>query len=241
MNCTPPLSSQNHFYILSVDSISNEIEKPVETKVVQNSESHSVPRTSRPNWECRLPSPFIVNVLDETEDRRRSLNLKIELQTTDTGEVKFVKALLDSGATGMFIDRDYVKTNGLSTRTLSHPIPVRNIDKTLNEVGSVHEVVELILRYKNHSEKAFFAVTSLGKQNVIMGHSWLQKHSPDIDWVTRYVKMSRCSGRCCSGCRDEIREERRTQKVEARHIYTCSEGDLPALLPDNEDDDEVDS
>jgi hypothetical protein len=115
----------------------------------------------------------------------------------------------------MFIDRDYVKTNKLSTRTLSHPIPVRNIDRTLNEASSVHEVVELILRYRNHSEKAFFTVTNLGKQNVIMGHSWLQKHNPDIDWVTGDVKMSRCSGRCCSSCRDEIREERRTRKIEA--------------------------
>jgi hypothetical protein len=126
VNCTPPLSSQNQFSILSVDSISDEIEEPVKPKVVQTSESYSVPRTPRPNWERRLPSPFIVSVLDETEDRRRSLTLKIELQTTDTGEVKSVKALLDSGATGMFINRDYVKTNKLSTRTLSHPIPVRN-------------------------------------------------------------------------------------------------------------------
>jgi hypothetical protein len=174
VNRTPPLSSRNRFSILSIDSIP-EIEEPVETKVVQSSESHPVLRTFRPNWEHRLPSSFVVSVLDETEDRRRSLTLKIELQTTDTGEVKSVKALLDSGATGMFIDRDYVKTNGLSTRTLSHPIPVRNVDGTLNEAGSVHEVVELILRYKNHSEKAFFAVTGLGKQNVIMGHSCIRK------------------------------------------------------------------
>jgi hypothetical protein len=102
-------------------------------------------------------------------------------------------------------------------------------------------VVELILRYKNHSEKAFFAVTSLGKQKIIMGHSWLQKHNPDIDWVTGDVKMSCCSGRRCSGCRDEIREERRTRKIEARRLSTCSEGDLPALIPDDEDNDEVDS
>ena len=44
-----------------------------------------------------------------------SLKLKVELEATDTGEVKSVSALLDSGATGMFIDRDYVKNNRLST------------------------------------------------------------------------------------------------------------------------------
>ena len=70
------------------------------------------------------------------------------------------------------------------------------------------EVVGLILKYKNHSEKAYFAVTSLGSQKVIMGHTWLQKHNPDINWVTGEVNMSRCSG-----CREEIRAERRTQKL----------------------------
>ena len=82
----------------------------------------------------------------------------------DTAEVKSVRALLDSGATGMFIDRDYVRTNRLSTRALSNPIPVRNVDGTPNEAGSVTEVVELVLRYKNHSERVFFSVTGLGKQ-----------------------------------------------------------------------------
>ena len=61
--------------------------------------------------------------------------------TTDTGEVKSVQALLDSGATGMFIDRVYVKANRLSTRTLSSTIPVRNVDGTPNEAGLVTEVV----------------------------------------------------------------------------------------------------
>jgi hypothetical protein len=239
---TPPLSNQNRFSVLPVDSMP-EIEEPFDIpedvqKTKIKPEQTPPPRVLRPRWEKRLPAHFVVDALDETEGRRRSLTLKIELQTTDTGETKSVTALLDSGATGMFIDREYVKANRLSTRTLSRPIPVRNVDGTPNEAGSVHEVVELVLRYKNHSEKAFFAVTGLGRQNVIMGHSWLQKHNPDIDWVTGDVKMSRCSGRCCSGCRDEIRVEQRTRKFEARRISDCSVGDPPALVLDDEDDDD---
>ena len=138
----------------------------------------------------------------------------------------------------MFIDRDYVKNNHLTTRVLSNPIPLFNVDGTLNEAGSVSEVADLILRYKNHSERALFAVTSLGKQDLIMGHTWLHKHNPEINWITGEVKMSRCDGRCCSGCRDEIREERKVQKLEARRISACSEGDLPALVRDDEDDDD---
>ena len=52
--------------------------------------------------------------------------------------------------------------------------------------------------------------------------------------------MSRCSAQCCSGCRDEIREERRIRKAEIRSIAACTAGDLPDLLRDDDDDDDDD-
>ena len=196
---------------------------------------------TRPRWEHVHCSRFAINTLDEAKDFRCSLTLKIEVQTTDTGETKSVKALLDSGATGMFIDQEYVKENKFDTRKLSRPIPLRNVDGTSNEARSVMEVVGLIVRYKNHSEKAYFAVANIGSQKVIMGHTWLQKHNPDINWATGDVSMSHCSGTCCSGCREEIREERRTRKLEACHILSCSEGEVPTILSDDQDDDELTS
>ena len=208
MNHTPPLSSHNQFFTLSVDNIP-EIDEPVaDPQAIQPLEKTPARApTWRPRWERCLPARFIVDMLDEMEGPQRSLKLNIKLQTTDTGETRAVKALLDSGATGMFIDCAYVKANRFPTRTLSSPISVHNVDGTLNEAGSVTEVVELVLRYRNHSECAFFAVTSLGSQKVIMGHSWLQKHNLDIDWSTGEVKMSRCFGSCCSSCLDEIHTE----------------------------------
>jgi len=44
-----------------------------------------------------------------------SLKLKVELETTDTGEVKSVNSFVDSGATGEFIDHHYAKSNRLHT------------------------------------------------------------------------------------------------------------------------------
>jgi hypothetical protein len=76
------------------------------------------------------------------------------------------------------------------------------------------------------------------KQHLILRHSWLKKHNPEIDWVTGEVKMSRCLARCCTGCRDEVREERKSQKAEIRHIAACSAGEMPTLLEDWEDDEE---
>ena len=118
MNCTPSLTTKNRFSILPVDNIP-EIDESVETKVVPIPEPISTDWKTRPRWERIHCSRFVINVLDEAKDNRCSLTLKIELQTTDTGETKSIRALLDSGATGMFIDRDYVKENNFDTRKLS--------------------------------------------------------------------------------------------------------------------------
>ena len=50
--------------------------------------------------------------------------------------------------------------------------------------------------------------------------------------------MSRCSAQCCSGCRDEIREEHRIQKAEICSVAACTAGDLPDLLRDDDDNDD---
>jgi hypothetical protein len=52
--------------------------------------------------------------------------------------------------------------------------------------------------------------------------------------------MSRCSARCCSGCRDEIRVERKAQKAEARSIAACLDGELPELVRDDDEDEDED-
>ena len=51
--------------------------------------------------------------------------------------------------------------------------------------------------------------------------------------------MSRCPPRCCSECREELRQERITQKAEVRRIDTCSRGPTPEVNHDLEDDSEV--
>ncbi|KNZ78655.1 hypothetical protein J132_10760, partial [Termitomyces sp. J132] len=80
----------------------------------------------------------------------------------------------------------------LTTHPLSHPIPVYNVDGTLNEGGSICFIVDLVLHYQDHSEQAAFAVTSLGKQDMILEFTWLHEHNLEIDWTKSEVKMSHC-------------------------------------------------
>ena len=128
-------------------------------------------------WEKALPEKHAISAIGESN----SLQLKVELKTTDTSERKCVNSLVDSGATRDFIDQEYVKSCWFNLLKITHPILVYNIDGSPNEASSITEAVSLILRYKNHSEWTTFCVTNLGKQKLILGHSWLWKHNLEID------------------------------------------------------------
>jgi hypothetical protein len=174
-----------------------------------------------------------------------SLHLKVEIVTMDTQHLISFMALLDCGATGLFIDQSFVDRNRITMRTPSHSIPVYNIDRTLNEAGSIFEVVDVVLCYRDHSEWVQFTVMGLGKQDAILGYTWLKEHNSEVDWVTKEVKMSRCLG-CYSTCRKEIKQEHHQHQIEAHHLHACHAGpmhivedvseDISELYLDTEDD-----
>jgi hypothetical protein len=125
-----------------------------------------------------------------------------------------------------------VKSNQIPTRKLSQVVPVYNVDGSPNQDGAISEVADLLLRYNGHSERALFCVTGLGKQNLILRHTWLKDHNPEVDWRTGKVEMSRCSPRCCNGCRTEAREERKLAKKETANVNACRSGPFPTAMED---------
>ena len=126
----------------------------------------------------------------------RSLNIQVQLTSLTSLASVSTSALLDSGATGMFINRSFVQKHQLETTPLPQPILVRNVDGSPNENGSVTEEVHITLRFGHHSERAHLAVANLGQQTVIIGHSWLTLHNPEVDWVSQKVSMTRCPPSC---------------------------------------------
>ncbi|KNZ80918.1 hypothetical protein J132_03618 [Termitomyces sp. J132] len=133
-------------------SPSSDVQTPSPAKVSAGSIPPS-PCLQIPAWECHLPHCYVLASTPSTN----SLKLQVEIEMTDTSVV----ALLDSGATGLFLDTDYVQQHHLTTHPLSHPIPMYNVDGMLNEAGSIHFMVDLVLHYQDHSEQATFAITSL--------------------------------------------------------------------------------
>jgi len=108
-----------------------------------------------------------------------------------------VDALLDSGTTGCFVDKSWALERCLKLSKLVKPIPVLNIDGTRNQEGDIMHYVLLTIHVGKHAEKLWCAVTCLGKMLLILGHTWLKKHNPNIDWTTGSVNLNRCLLRPC--------------------------------------------
>jgi len=88
----------------------------------------------------------------------------------DISKLHSIKALLDCGVTGSFIDRDFIRLKGMNTQTLLCNIPVFNVDSFPNEAGQISKLVDIVLCYKTRSERMLLAVSRLGKQNLILGY-----------------------------------------------------------------------
>src|SRR5258708_16866045 len=152
-------------------------------------ESKDAPREKRESVSLLPPAvtPPSIYILSKSAC---TLNMSIELWTTTSLHSVSTSALLDSGVTGMFVNRAFAQKHKLETHPLPNPVPVHNIDGTPNKNGSIMEEVEVILRNGQHMEKACLAVANLGWQTIIIGHSWLTHHNLEVDWAHQSVTMS---------------------------------------------------
>jgi transposase InsO family protein len=107
-----------------------------------------------------------------------------------------MKALLDSGANAIYIDKAYAQKMKLPLTLLADPIPVYNVDGTRNAAGSITHCAEIIIQFQEHRERVTAEVTDLGKNQMIHGYTWLSHHNPEIDWTTGTVQMTRCPWTC---------------------------------------------
>jgi len=111
----------------------------------------------------------------------REVWLNIRVEKIDMHEGVLIKALLDSGATGMFIDRQMATRHGFKLQKLERPLMVKNVDGTVNSGGAITHQVECNVFYKGHIERMRMDVCDLGKTEVILGMPWLVAHNLEIN------------------------------------------------------------
>ena len=110
----------------------------------------------------------------------REVTVKIGLERIDTQKEITVKALLDSGTTGLVMSSEFAQKQEFKLKRLERPMHVRNIDRSLNKEGPIEHTVEVNIYYQRHREKTEIDMIGGQKWMVILGILWLAHHNSEI-------------------------------------------------------------
>ncbi|KAI2659133.1 Transposon Tf2-9 polyprotein [Labeo rohita] len=110
------------------------------------------------------------------------------------------RALIDSGAAGNFIDKDFVHANRLPVLSCAHPVAVAALDGRPLGTGRVsHVTKDLTLRVEpGHQETIRFFVITSPQSPLILGYPWLNRHEPTISWARGVI--THWSSHCLEHC-----------------------------------------
>ncbi len=92
-------------------------------------------------------------------------------------------ALIDSGAEGNFIDEKWASERRIPLLDLDETTTVFALDgRVLSSVHRITSPVSLTVS-GNHRETISFFVFQSPYTPIVLGHPWLTRHNPQIDWV----------------------------------------------------------
>src|SRR5260221_11962043 len=109
----------------------------------QSNERKAAPRKIKKPLAV-VPPPAIYVL---SKNSPHSLNLQVELTSLTFLTSIATSALLDSRATRMFINQDFVQKHWLETTPLPQPILLHNVDGSTNEHSSITEEVHTLLHF----------------------------------------------------------------------------------------------
>jgi len=129
-----------------------------------------------------LQSEKATNVTVDTVWNNRSHSIWILVRIISEEGKTNAKALLDSGAEGIYINANYIKKHQFPLQDLRIPIYPQNVDGTPNKNGAIHHATILWMEMgNNHREQIMFLVTNTGNHDILLGTDWLRVHNPNIN------------------------------------------------------------
>ena len=131
---------------------------------------------------------------------------------TKNGKKLKVKALVDSGCTYTGINKQLVKDKRIQTKSINFLFEVFNADGTKNR--EVTRVAPLEIEINGHKEQLKAAVMDLDRTDMFLGHDWLVKHNPEVNWKNGTIRFTRCPGHCTMKHEDIRFKTRRTKTMD---------------------------
>jgi hypothetical protein len=96
-------------------------------------------------------------------------------------------ALLNLGATEIFMSLDYAKYLHLLIKTLREPRKLFNIDGTSNQAGDLRYFTDLTTRTGMRLTMLRYFLSDLGDNKVILGYPWFTAAQPKINWAKGWI------------------------------------------------------
>lgn len=120
-----------------------------------------------------------------------------------------LRVLVDSGATGNFLSKQFCEDKGIKWKELGETQILHMADGTAREEPE-REVKTYKLRINEFKCQPNFRMTKLGRHDTILGIPWLQQYNPKIDWGRNVMRIQQPGGaRTLYGIQDIDQEAQR--------------------------------
>ena len=149
--------------------------------------------------------------------------MQAEVKMKNSKNLK-VKALVDSGCTHIGINEQLVKDKRIQTKAIDFSFEVFNADGTKN--GEVTKVAPLEIKINRHKETLEVVVIDLDGTYMFLGHDWLVKHNPEVNWRNGTIKFTRCPGNCTITHKDIQFNSRQTKEIETKDNQEQDNGEI---------------
>ena len=122
----------------------------------------------------------------------------VKIQLHGGKESVTINAMIDSGATEDFIERDVCNKHRIKISKAKNPREIHLAEGKPSAMGPVTDMTKVPMDISSHRELATFQVANLQNQEVILGMPWLREHNPTIDWNNKRITFN--SERCTTWC-----------------------------------------
>ena len=99
---------------------------------------------------------------------------------------------MDLGCIHTGINKQLVKDKKIPTKQINFLFEVFNANGMKNR--EVTKVVPLEIKINSHKEQLEAAVIDLDGTDMFLGHDWLVKHNPEVNWKNGTIQFTRCPG-----------------------------------------------
>ncbi len=141
--------------------------------------------------KLRQPRQYICQLSGNGKD----LVTDIQLETLENIIWVSTSTLVDSGCTSSAISGAFIEKHNIPTHATVAPIMVYNVDRSKNSSGQITAFAEVCIKIGDHAKCIDLAVTNLKDRNIFLGHDWLARYNPLINWQTRKITFVWCQCR----------------------------------------------